>query len=187
MIAHGDLLSRVVGSALRPRAVSGRVVAVESRPKQFRFRSPRIVWPCHWLGQHVLCAGPERCGACAAGLPRREFSFVLCDAIGVGGLQRGLLRLSAADSAAIAAAFDRAGQEQVVGSVLELSRPTTRRPVVAQWVKRCEGLQEIDEHWTLEEVLALHGIRCVTPIEHAPEEELLRILAARVQEFLHAS
>lgn len=187
MIAHGDLLSHVVGAALRPRAVSGRVVAVEPRPKQFRFRSPRIVWPCHWLGQHVLCAGPDRCGACAAGLPRRGFSFVVVDALGARGLERGLLRLSAADDAAIAAAFDKAGEEQVIGSVVELSRPSARKPVVAAYVKRCEGLAEIDEHWTLEEVLALHGIRCVTPIEHAPEDEILRLVASRCQDFMRAS
>lgn len=102
-------------------------------------------------------------------------------------MQRGLLRCSGADDAAIAAAFDRAGESQVIGSVVELARPTTRRPVVAQWVKRCEGLHEIDEHWTLEEVLALHGIRCVTPVESVPEDELLRIVSARVQELMRAS
>jgi hypothetical protein len=190
MVANGEmgsLLDRIVGGVLRPRAVSGRVVSVEVRPKQFRFRSPRVAWFCHWLGQHVLCAGPDWCGACASGVPRREFSFVICDALGPAGLQRGILRLSAADVAAVAAAFDRAGQEQVVGAVVELSRPTTRRPVVASYVKHCPGLQEIDEHWVVEEVLALHGVRCVTPVEHAPHEELLRILAARVREFLHAS
>lgn len=190
MVANGEmgsLLDRIVGSCVRPRAVSGRVVAVESRPKQFRFRSARVAWLCHWLGQHVLCAGPDWCGACASGIPRREFSFVICDALGVGGLQRGILRLSAADVAAVSAAFDRAGAEQVVGSVVELSRPTTRRPVVAAYVKRCEGLPEIDEHWVIEEILALHGVRCVTPIEQAPHEEILRILAARVREFMRVA
>jgi hypothetical protein len=189
MVANemGSLLSRVVGGVLRPRAVSGRVVSVESRPKQFRFRSARVAWLCHWLGQHVLCAGPERCGACASGVPRREFSFVICDCLGPNGLSRGLLRLSAADSAAVGAAFDKAGETEVIGSVVELSRPTTRRPVVATWLKRCEGLPEIDEHWVIEEILALHGIRCVTPVEHAPHEEILRILAARVRDFMNAS
>lgn len=182
MVANADLRTSLSGTA-RPRAVSGRVITIGKYGAKFRLRSELQEWAAHWLGEHVLCAG-SRCAACAAGNPSRLFWFGMWDCISTAGQQQGLCRLTASDYAAILAATERGCGVIKCGSIWTIGRPTERKPILASWERHQEGLAEIEAAHLSEEVLALHGIRCVTPLENAPVDAMIAIIAGRMDERL---
>lgn len=184
MVANAEFRSSLSGHA-RPRAVSGRVLAWSKQAGRYRLRSELQEWAAHWLGEHVLCAG-SRCSACAAGHPARMFWFGMFDAITAAGSSQGLCRLTASDFAAVRGATESKCGRIDCGAIFSIARPIERKPIVAVFERQQEGLARIEDAHLSEEVLALHGIRCVTPLESAPVDAMIAILAGRMDERLAA-
>lgn len=180
MVSHAELRSNLSGTA-RPRAVSGRVLTFLRSAGRYRLRSELQEWAAHWLGEHVLCGG-SGCGACAAGLPARVFWFGMFDGITAAGSAQGLCRFTASDFAALRAAAEGKCGVLDCGAIFTIARAVERKPIQATFEKVQDGLARIEDAHLTEEILALHGIRCVTPIEHAPLDALKSIICGRVSE-----
>jgi len=182
MVANAEFRSTLSGNA-RPRAVSGRVLNFVKQAGRFRLRSELQGWGAHWLGEHVLCAG-SRCSACAAGNPARMFWFGMFDLAIAAGSSQGLCRFTASDFGVLRSAAESKCGVIDCGATFSIARPVERKPIVAIWERFQEGLARVEGSHLTEEVLALHGIRCVTPLENAPLDAMIGIIAGRMDERL---
>lgn len=134
---------------------SGRVVVVDQRWQSIKLRSLPTWVGCHWLGQHLLCAG-STCEICKRRHPRRSFAFSIVDR---PGATAALLRLSATDVATMSAATGRSDLDLLVGDAFKIRRDADRKPLSVEFLKNFPQTIELSQEYAILEVLRLHRIK----------------------------
>ena len=166
-----------VFSNLRPETDdSGRVVVVGVHWLCVRLRSFPVWVGCHWVREHVLCAGPK-CALCSAGHPKRPSAFAYVDRV---AHTTALLRLSASDIAAMSATAKHLNGDLVIGDCWKICRPKDRAPLAVEFVKHSPEILELTQDRVMLDVLRLHRIQATA--RDVAERTFMGLVLARSQE-----
>jgi hypothetical protein len=114
---------------------------------------------------------------CAAGHPKRPSAFSYVDRIAD---TTALLRLSAADLAAMSATAKRLNGDLVIGDCWKIARLKERAPLAIEFIKHTPEVIELTQDHAMLDILRLHRIQATA--SDVRERTFMGLVMSRAQE-----